>query len=211
MADRGQMGVDGCGLYVLVAQILLQLGDRYARLEQMGGEAVAQGVAGSLLGHPGAHRGLAHAALQRTQAHRFGCRSHALAHFFGRSATAAHLRKEPHRVAVAAPVLLQLAVHLKAEQRVAILAALALAHDQLVIGPVDIVDRELHALADAQTTGVDQRQWNPVAQQRYPGKYRPQFRRAEHTGQILAVPGPDQSEQRPVPLQHVVVEPPRRH
>lgn len=149
MTDRGEMSIDGSGLDVLVAEILLELGDGDSGLEQMSREAMAKRVSRSRFGNPGTSAGLHDGGLKPSRSHRLPGLSHPATHLLRGSGGASDLRKYPNRITVVEPVSAQLRIHQLAQKRVAVLAAFSFAHDKLVVGPVYVVHAEPNTFADA--------------------------------------------------------------
>ena len=118
-------------------------------LEQVGGEAVAQGVDGDRLVEPGGLDRLAAGALHRAHRDRPG---------------RVRPREQPGARAGAAPVGAQDREQLGREHDVAVAPALALADADGHPGAVDVGDLEPDHLGDAQAGGVDRGQQRPHPQ-----------------------------------------------
>ena len=99
--------------------------------------------------------------------------------------------KDELLVLVKTPVTLQLVINWSAQNSVAIFACLAVAHEQPIARPVDVIDCQVHALTHSQAAGVDQQQRHPITQQWHCREPPWDFFRPKHCWQGLTVAGFD--------------------
>lgn len=206
MADRRQVRVDGGRLDVGMPQVLLHLGDRDAGLDQMSGKAVPQSVAGGFFGDPGFFDRRVECVAQALLAHRLGGFSHAPADIGGLSGATADLGKNPARIAVKPPVILELPVNRGAEDRVVVLSALAFAHEELVGRSVDVIDSEVNALPDAQAAGIQKQKRGAVSAQWHAGEDSSNLLWTENDRQALPVFGLDIAKEPALLSEHQPIE-----
>ncbi len=84
--------------------------------------------------------------------------------------------------------------------------SLAVANEELVLGPLDVVDGQGQALAQAQAAGVDELDRGPVAPKPDVGQQIMHLLAGQHGGQDVVVLGADLAEDRPVGVAEEVDE-----
>jgi hypothetical protein len=178
-ADTGEVagddvGVDPVGAWAVVAEELLNVTEVCAGLEEVGGEAVAEGVDGELLGDSGAEAGALEDFLEGAG---------------GKVAAGSATGEEP--------AFGSFEVHAGADDRggsigedgIAVLAALAGADAEEASVVVEVAGAEADDFADAEAGGVDEHEGGPVLDVADGGEDAADFVAAEDGGEAAVLAG----------------------
>ena len=123
-------------------------------------------------------------------------------HTFGQglrvAVAAADVGEDQQGMLVEDPVALEFLVQAGGQRDDPILVSLAVANEELVLGPFDVVDGQAEAFAKAQAAGVDEFDRGPVAAEADVGQQGMDLRTGQDGGENVVVLGADLPEDGPV-------------